>query len=759
MTRPRLSFAHTYPRLRSNAPVQFGLGLENVDAGFRLMKRWVTALVLGYLILLQGLPLIARAQGEKRHYLLPASHLSEPYNVSLEGVLRETYRLRLVQDGSAFPNFKWFLAAGGLPSGLSLDAQGVIKGKPTEYRTQPYVFQVRIIDTTLSNAEAIEINFSLTAKPPRPRLVSVSTPRLIPIEEKPMRTKHPSVSEPSTSPDTSYEPSSARTPPQQSESVEVDRSVTPQATGIGQRLSVSVNEIGTGLFAAVTAPAPVVPLGPPAPCALPKEFEPPTGADVITVDVPTRTAKDGSGRTINLADQMEYKRGTVVRIVFDNKNPYLYQSKYTRESKLVTEQAIAALLPALGGVIAGFLPAPPKEEAKAASKPTPAPGVEAALNDPCAGARAAVENLNQELTAMATQALGIETTLPGIKAAAESLAKTYQEDRDALYVFGRKRPDLYCDTTKLLSDTENGIGDANAKALGAVQKNIGLIKSLADVVPERVKLIEDTYDSTCLDQYSLLRVQLYAKGLSASADGYQKTVDDIIKGTLDKVKASRKALQDVLKDPYSFFEVQTEGGGSTTKTVDGKLTLTPLKDVSEATAVDPITISLKFGGAPFFSLSGGLLFSPLRKREYVRIQGFERDQQGNPVLTNSNPNLTTVVGLKEDSPTRIIPAVFLNGRVKGFTNSYVDAVHISLGITAKNDNKGTDLEFLVGPSFSMFERNLFLTVGGFAGRQQKLGGGLFEGFAVPSTVDELPIQKNYRWSLGFAMSYRLPVTK
>ena len=84
---------------------------------------------------------------------------------------------------------------------------------------------------------------------------------------------------------------------------------------------------------------------------------------------------------------------------------------------------------------------------------------------------------------------------------------------------------------------------------------------------------------------------------------------------------------------------------------------------------------------------------------------------------------------------------------------------MSLGITAKNDNQGTDVEFLLGPSVSMLDGNMFFTVGGFAGRQQRLAGNLFEGFAVPTGVDEIPIQKNYRWNIGFALNYKLPVTK
>jgi len=128
------------------------------------------------------------------------------------------------------------------------------------------------------------------------------------------------------------------------------------------------------------------------------------------------------------------------------------------------------------------------------------------------------------------------------------------------------------------------------------------------------------------------------------------------------------------------------------------------------------------------------------------------------VLVNGKPNLTTVVGLKEGSRSRITPLVLLNGRIHDKVGP-IDGIHLTLGITAKNDNKGTDVEYLLGPSFSFLEDNLFLTVGGYAGRQQKLGGGLYEGFAVPSTVSELPIEKNYHWDFGFALSYRIPVNK
>jgi hypothetical protein len=86
-------------------------------------------------------------------------------------------------------------------------------------------------------------------------------------------------------------------------------------------------------------------------------------------------------------------------------------------------------------------------------------------------------------------------------------------------------------------------------------------------------------------------------------------------------------------------------------------------------------------------------------------------------------------------------------------------LHWSLGITGKNDNKGTDIEYLVGPSASFLNDQLFLTVGGYAGKQQALDGNLFPGAEVPKDLAEIPVHKNYHWKLGFALTYKLPAFK
>lgn len=696
---------------------------------------------LSLLIVLQGIPVMGSAQETVRAFILPDGRVSEAYQVNIEQALHDTYKLRLVQKGAPSSTFQWRLVSGELPASLKLTSDGVITGKPSTYRELPYRFQL-VVTSTLSHSESEPIEFSLSVRGPRIMLVSINATEIVPPDGDPSPT----------------DSTSANMRLRQTEAVLAEQAGKGDESA--SQLSAHPTAYGRSLGSGAEATTYMQRVSSSAPCVLPPEFIPPSGSDVIMIDVPTRTAKDNVGNIVNLDDEQEFGRSKVIRIVFDNKNPYLYQAKYTREQKVVTETAIPAFLAALGGVITDFLPAQPKEEAEK-KNPAQPQGVQPSANLPsdlCQEAHRKVDELNGELDIAAADAKYIEDNLPGVKDAADALMKLYQRDRNALYIFGKKREELYCGSLKLLADTAVGIGEANTTILADLQKKVRRIKGIAETVPERVEFIQSHYPSECVDENSLLKVRLYGRGLSDAADGYQKTINDI-KAALEKIENSRQVVETVLRDPNNFFEVHAEGGGKATKLVAGKLELTPLKDVAEAKTVDPITVNLKFGEAPYFSLSGGLVFSGLRKLEFERVQGFERDRQGNEVLVNGKPNLTTVVGLKEGSRTRLSPMIMLHGRIPGTSHGLLDAVHMTLGITAKNDGKGTDPEFLIGPSFSFLENNIFFTVGGYAGKQQKLEGDLFRGAAVPSTVSELPIRKDYRWSFGFGITYRLPINK
>ena len=367
--------------------------------------RLTRALCLCLIVVLHGMPITAGAQATARTFALPAGRVSEQYQVSIPLVLRDTYRLKLVQDGAPSPDFRWGLVTGELPDGLELSPDGVIMGRPSIFREQPYRF--RVVATAIPDqAISDPIDFSLSVTGPRVKLVKINSPRLVP-----------------------------------SDAADGIAGEAEQAAGslftAGSPDSGATSRLG----GATGAPSPQ--RGSAAPCTLPAEFVPPAGTDVITVDVPRRTAlrvdKNNVTHAVNLDDEQEFGRGEVVRIVYDNKNPYMYQTKYTREQRSVTEPAIATFLAALGGVVADFMPAPPKEEAKAKDAPTaPANAPSTALPlDPCAEARGAVQQLNAEIERAAQTARQIEESLGGVKDAADKLAKVYQKDRDALYVFGR----------------------------------------------------------------------------------------------------------------------------------------------------------------------------------------------------------------------------------------------------------------------------------------------------------------------------------
>lgn len=152
-----------------------------------------------------------------------------------------------------------------------------------------------------------------------------------------------------------------------------------------------------------------------------------------------------------------------------------------------------------------------------------------------------------------------------------------------------------------------------------------------------------------------------------------------------------------------------------------------------------------------FEISGGFAYTSLEKIEFQPVLGFARDADGN--LTNGQ-TLTKVVGFKEESGNRISPIVMLNTRL---TNFRKNNLFFSFGVTGKKDNQGTDIEYLLGPSFNFLGKNLFLTVGGYAGKQQVLGGDLFLNAKLPDGVTELPVRKEFHWKPGFSLTYRFPI--
>jgi hypothetical protein len=157
-------------------------------------------------------------------------------------------------------------------------------------------------------------------------------------------------------------------------------------------------------------------------------------------------------------------------------------------------------------------------------------------------------------------------------------------------------------------------------------------------------------------------------------------------------------------------------------------------------------------GARRFEVSAGMAFSGLDRQEFKPVLGYPRNAQGEFIdpetgNTTTTPKLTQVVGLSEQSSRRFAPMALLHYRMPFHRN-----VFLSAGITGKNDDYGLNLEYLLGPS--VLYKNMFFTFGGYAGKQQKLAGDLYQGAPVEG---DFAVRKDYKWSWGFSFTYKIPL--
>jgi hypothetical protein len=708
--------------------------------------------LLCVILLAQGVPFTVHSQEAPDVYALPDGKAGERYVANIATVLGQNYALR-VETGRRTSVFRWTLDAGELPPGIFVRPNGTISGMPRSPREEPYIFSLKVADAATLHSTALVLNFSLKVSQTALKLTRVDGPKLVPASREAhgldtsVRRRQQAVSAGRnmftpvainisergfTNADTGAPKASSAPPHEQSGSGSGD------GTSISNRVTPSFGE----------AARDTVPTGAAAQAVVCTPLPTPSGK-LFVIDASSVGETSG---------ERKFEKGDVVKVVIKNKNPYLYRYTYTEDRKVVEETAIGKFIPLLGGVITDFTAEPKPAAADAGKAVNPV--------NPAGGGNPMCQSmtLTTLLTALnddKNRALTLsETIAQSIKRMGQDNKKrkdAYDLHRKVLLDDRSTGDELYCESKKLLAVTDAG---ATASDIEATQKETERLRSLVRSFTVRADIIERDFPN-CADKSALETIRVAADGLLVRADKYDKAVKDL---TADQKKMDdfKEVVDKVARNQRNFIEVHELGRFDRTTTVGIGLQRTQLAPAEGTTAkaedlVKATDTVLKFGHAPFFSISGGLAFSPLRKREYVRVQGFERDIQGNPVLSEGKPNLTTVIGLKEDSPTRITPLVMLNGRLPGSKMGPIDGWHLSLGVTAKNDNKGTDLEFLVGPSISLLEDNLFFTFGGYAGRQQRLAGDLFEGAAVPAGVDELPIQKNYRWNTGFSITYKIPI--
>jgi hypothetical protein len=157
----------------------------------------------------------------------------------------------------------------------------------------------------------------------------------------------------------------------------------------------------------------------------------------------------------------------------------------------------------------------------------------------------------------------------------------------------------------------------------------------------------------------------------------------------------------------------------------------------------------KFGPGPRFVLAGGLVISPLQQVTFSTTA----------TPGGSGATANTIIQ-QQNSSTRLLPIAMLHAR-------FLDMVpadewkswvwfpnYFSVGVTAKSsDNKGTNVEYLFGPSWAFADRQLFITAGAYAGQQQRLANSLTVGSMTSLSSANLPITQTTIWKVGFAITW------
>ncbi len=507
--------------------------------------------------------------------------------------------------------------------------------------------------------------------------------------------------------------------------------------------------------------------------------KPPDGYQLFLIDASTMTQKQGV---------TQYKDDDKVFVEVVNINPFVATYVIKIKRTPVQESAIASFLQNLGGIVGSALPsgtatsaggaataAQPQAAAKAEAvaackvdfttmvqKPHQTlagdgtianPGSEKILYDNLARMRSKYS----EYTAIYTADLGSLTSankcpdIPNRAVALQGFLNSVQSP-DGLILPAVAGLDDSAPTAVLLQQI--GTVESDAKAL---QKAISTYRSqtMRDASCAQ-DLIQHDGDLTKYENEA--SQLLYSSEQPSTIQQYRNVASDLGKQYM-KFAGARTALGQLLDrsvNPNPFILTQE----ITDNQADVQV------DVVKSSAVDlsggaVVTVAAKgstpdtpvfsrvfhFGYGARFNISGGLVVSTLPQRQYT-------------TATNTVPNSTAanMIVYQNNSSTRLSPILLLNGRLADCDPSKVSCLlvpYMSFGITAKNDGKSTNAEYLIGPSWGLISRNLFLTVGAYAGQQQTLQGGLKVGDPTSLSSANLPITTGYHWNVGFAISWKI----
>lgn len=670
------------------------------------------------LMALYGIAATTRAQEATQILSLPQGSVGKIYRASIETVLRDQ-GMRLQSEVRA-PVFRWTFAGGELPPGLVLRPNGTIIGTPRVPRETPYQFKLKVFDGMAPMSVGLLLEFNLTINTSHVKLVPAAQLKLVPENEavssstKGDSPKNHRISYPGSLPQLTgitFESSGADV-----------RTAAPNSEVSFTKETKIGTSVDTSDYPGTKTSTGPVPAPPTADCSfLCAPTPPPDVTKDFIIDAIFGTT---SGRT-------RFNKHDRARIIIRNKNPFLYDYRITIEDQPVEEAALAAFLKLLP-IGEGSFEKPKEPEKK----------VEAARNakiaNECPGVDSLLEledNLSKSLADVISAKL--KTLTKDFNATNAAYDKS-----NAVLISPTVRCPQLCTEADTLQTNLNNYLTTTQDQVESLAEDLSKFKDRANSLKTTALFISTT-SPKCAQAVADARLVELAGFYIDAGTKIQSKLDELIKGR--KVFAdTAKNISTVLSTENAFYSIYEKGDFDGPTNVRVKVE-TKNKAKADSEFVSLVEAKVNFGGGPRFALAGGFVFSNLEKPEYQRV----------PAVINGATD--HIVGLKENSNSRILPILILHARMFSRPNwKYVSGVHFSLGLTAKPDNEGTDPEFLVGPSISFIEERLFFTFGGYAGRKQELEGNLTLGQKIPTDFgDELPVSKHYVWKPGFAITYKI----
>lgn len=469
-------------------------------------------------------------------------------------------------------------------------------------------------------------------------------------------------------------------------------------------------------------------------------------------------------------------------------NPFAFKCSVTTSSQAFQETAISSFLGTIGGVANVGASTPNPAPATPAAAPAPAGGVAPSRSftahgtphtvPPNACVDAYIYGVHHEVTALQNQRDLIDY-VGGGGVSDGALQTTLRNEQGALQTFSTA-----VTTLRAQNSCANTVGAARAIANSDVQFAIASVggEDLGSTIDQlalqgqsllsRLTAGTDackTDLASIIDEDSAFLTALVhgSTSLPSAVDRWRAQLSQL-NGVNAQLASAKANVATVLQNRQNFsIDTSIHGNQEAVKVTvtctpvavvqvpapSGTSSPAPLPQSPTPSAVTSNSWSrtFSFGAGPRFVLAGGIVVSPLPQITF--------STSANPAASGSGSTVpANIIINQQKSSTRVLPIGMLHGRLwdqlpfKAWMSCFPN--YLSFGVTAKSsDNKGTNIEYLFGPSWAFAQRQLFLTAGAYAGQQQRLGGSLSVGQATSLSAANLPISQTTVWKVGFAITW------